>query len=1344
MIDGKPCLGHGALLHLVAVAVDCVEESAEISADGLVPMPADAFGLLCVVDRAARLWQLRVGESLIGRGSYRPRSPAPPIEEFDEAGAVEDVRGRLRALGLEPIRGLHTLDDVRTGRDRAVARIRLNPGATDPAVAPRTLLEASLQLVHCLNASPVEGKLPTVSVDGYWGCGSIAPGELSLHVVRVEPSAFDAHAVTDDGQVVLALRGVRLISAARAVVDRRQVHETVMRTLREILEHANLDANTPLLDAGMRSLDLIRVMSSLERELGAHLSLKRAATCVTGEELSALVASASAESAPEEPTEPGASASAPDRAELSHAERRLWFLERFTQVAPAYNESVAWEIVGPIMLESVEAAIEELVARHPILRTRFPFEAGRPVRVVETTDATETSIFRVAPVVAADLPRAMRDEVARPIDVERGPLFRAVMHECDDGRRVLQLVAHHIACDRWSLSRVVAPQLAEFYAALRAGAPLPVGSVAMTMSDYALRECRPEAEALRRAQQSWWRHRLHPAPPALDLPTDGPRPPVQAHRGARVGFAIGDALAARLLRRAAALRVTPFSLYLAAYRVLLHRHRKQLRLAIAVPVSLRDQPELVSCVGCLINMLPVIIPLRGTMTLEEVVLATQDAMLESLDHRHVPFEDLVKMAGGARSLAHGPLTQTIFSFDELDEAAPSFPGAEVRELEVHNGASKFDVGLEVRCWNGKVRCAFEYDRDIFAAARVEQMAVHYVAILDRLATAPDARVDGTWMLHEAELEQLRALGSGPDPRPRTASLLSMIDAALRRDSEAIAAVAGQRRISRSQLAIRVAALANRLESELESREGPVAICTGRGVEWIIAMLAVGRCGMTYLPIDRRTPPSRAIEVACGAGARALVFVPDACAWWRAFPGSVLPVSMDAEGDGGDTATSPGREGPAMYAITTSGSTGRPKTAAVTRAAFGDLVRWYVDELSLSASDVVVVATSTAFDLTQKNVFGALVVGATVVLHVPTVFDPVELLEQIREASATVLNCTPTMLELLVRAAESVEGRPLSSLRAVVLGGEPVDPELINRWPDARQGGVRILNTYGPTECTDVVVWHDLGSVPVQGPVPLGRPLPGVRVDLLDDSGRPVPRGDVGEITLSGACVGLGYLEPNADMSAFDSGPAGTQRYRTGDLGWWDWNGRLHFAGRKDTQVKLHGYRLEPADVERACLEHSKVLHAGVSVRKHPSGDRFLCAHLVWAGEVQTAELRRFLAERLPPHMVPSRFESVERLPMTESGKLDRGALAIQALAEPEWGEVAANDAEREVLDGFSAVLGEPVFDPCADFFAIGGHSLLAIKLAEHLRREHGRLVSVRDIFRHSTARALASALESES
>jgi acyl-coenzyme A synthetase/AMP-(fatty) acid ligase len=288
--------------------------------------------------------------------------------------------------------------------------------------------------------------------------------------------------------------------------------------------------------------------------------------------------------------------------------------------------------------------------------------------------------------------------------------------------------------------------------------------------------------------------------------------------------------------------------------------------------------------------------------------------------------------------------------------------------------------------------------------------------------------------------------------------------------------------------------------------------------------------------------------------------------------------------------------------------------------------------------------------------------------------------------------------------------------------------------------VRVLNTYGPTECTDVVVWHDLGPAPWRGPIPLGRPLPGVRVELLDDAGQLVPRGAVGEITLSGVCVGLGYLESGSDASAFEAMKAGGRQYRTGDLGWWDWSGRLHFVGRRDTQIKLRGYRVDPVEVERVCGEHAGVLHAAVSVHERLGGDRILCAHVVWAEEDQTEGLRRFLAEHLPPYMVPSRFVSVQRLPMTESGKLDRGALAFAPLAAAERGEAAISDAERQVLESFSAVLGESVTDPSADFFELGGHSLLAVRLVEHFAREHGRLIRVRDVFQHSTARALATVL----
>jgi amino acid adenylation domain-containing protein len=1015
-------------------------------------------------------------------------------------------------------------------------------------------------------------------------------------------------------------------------------------------------------------------------------------------------------------------------APLSSGQQRLWTVSQLDGAGPAYNETMAFALRGPLDRGALQRAFDALADRHEALRTRIVVEDGKPVQVVEPAGrGLPCPVTDVAgrPGEAAEL---RRSDPLEPFDLAQAPPARARLLADGDEHHVLLITVHHVVFDGWSRTLLLRELGALYIAHLSGtGAELPPA-----------RPYREHAEA----QQDWlagegpapheayWRDRLDGVPPVLELPADRPRPARQDFRGARVPVSLGPDLTARLKAVAREHGVTLYSTILTCWFILLSRLSTQTDIVVGVPTANRGAGgEHPGTIGFFVNTLAVRAELSGSRTGAVLLKQVRATLRGAIDHAELPFERVVELVNPPRSPAHTPLFQTMFAWVPTQHDLLALPGVAVEPLEVEFAPAKFDLALNLADENGDVLGHLDYAVALFEHDTAERYGRYLVRLLDQLATRPEADITGYELLDTTERHEIfEAWSTGPRPRRRPGGLVDRFTAHADATPDAPALVCGDRTLTYGALDRRATKLANALRRRGAGRGRIVAIHSGRSAELVVAVLGVLKTGAAYLPLDPAQPAAR--RAAMVEDARPVLVLGDDV------------TALEAEGDEtrGPVTTGP-RE--TAYVSYTSGSTGRPKGVAVTHHSVLALFDQWLDRFGATPGEATSAWSSIGFDASVHELLLPLTTGA--VLHVVPEDvrpDPAALMAWLRDHRIVQAFLPPAYVRWIDEDPARVHGL---ALRQVLTGVEPLPEAALARFAAALPG-LRICFGYGPTEATLYATAH-FDPRPVDRPAPIGRPLPGSRLYLLDERLRPVPPGVVGEVFLAGACLARGYLHrPGLTAERFVADPfvPGERMYRTGDLARWLPGGEAEYAGRRDDQIKLRGFRIEPGEVTAALLAVPGVREAAVLVDRE--GEPRLVAGV--AGESRTPhEWRAALAGRLPDYMIPSVFAEFDRLPLSRSGKLDRDAVLAHARASASNNPVntaAPRDhVELALLRLWQDLLLHPGIGVSDDFFDVGGTSISAIKLAHAIGAEFGRELPIRDVILHPTIEAQAALLRAD-
>jgi amino acid adenylation domain-containing protein len=1027
---------------------------------------------------------------------------------------------------------------------------------------------------------------------------------------------------------------------------------------------------------------------------------------------------------------------------LSFSQERLWLIDQLDPGHASYIIPAAARISGPLDVEILRRSLDAVVARHEVLRTTFVVEGDRPVQHVADALKIELPLADLSALPPAEhereIERRARAEARRPFDLARGPLLRARLLSLDAGEHVLLFTMHHIVSDGWSMG-VLVHELAAMYAALEAGRPATLPELPIQYADFALWQRERLRGAELRNHLDYWVRQLAQAP-VLQLPTDRPRPPVQSFNGANHRFALPGELSARVRALAAGEGCTPFMVLLAGLQALLARFSGQEDVVVGSPIANRTRRELQGLIGFFVNTLALRTDLAGDPTFRALLRRVRDVCAQAYEHQDLPFEKLVAELRPRRDLSRTPLFQVMLVLQNLPETDLRLPtGLTLRPVDFDAGTARFDLTFIVGEREGRFAGAVEYNTDLYETATAARLAEAWQALLAAATAQPDQRLSSLPVLSPGELHRvLVELNDTTTAFPSGEAAQARFEVQARACPEAIAVAGGGDHVSYAELDRRANRLAWHLRDLGVGPETLVGICLERSASTFAAILGVLKAGGAYLPLDPHYPTERLAFMVEDSRAPVLLTTRALAA---RLPGAAARIVMldtaesalAGRADAAPPCAAAG-ERPA-YAIYTSGSTGRPKGTLLAHEGLCSLAAFQKRTFGVCGTSRILQFAALSYDASVWESFMALANGATLVLADPEASPGRDLVTLLRREAITHVTLPPSVLSLLPPA-------DLPALRALIVAGEKCSAELVARW----SGRWRLFNAYGPTETT---VCATIGCCEGRrGDPPIGRPIDNIRVYLLDRHLNPVPVGVAGELHVGGVGLARGYLHRPATTAEkflpdpFGDDPGG-RLYATGDLCRRLPDGEIEYVGRIDHQVKLRGFRIELGEIETALAELPGVDRALVLAREDAPGGGQLVAYVTASpGErPQIETLRSSLRERLPEFMVPAFFLVLDELPLTTSGKVDRGALPRPEATAAGRPYVAPRSPEEETLVRIWAeLLGTERVGVEDDFFELGGHSLIAAQVVSRVRERFGVELPLRRLFEAPTVAGLAEAV----
>jgi aspartate racemase len=1041
---------------------------------------------------------------------------------------------------------------------------------------------------------------------------------------------------------------------------------------------------------------------------------------------------------------------------LSYYQQGLWVLNQLMPETSLYHVPKALRLTGKLDVSALQRSLDHIVTRHEALRTTFAIVEGAPLQIVNELRTLEMPLIDLSHLGEAEREteahRLLRVESRRPFDLCTGPLIRAVLLCLKEREHILLVTTHHIVTDGWSMG-IFHREFMALYEAFSNGKTSPLTELPIQYPDYASWHRQWFQGDVYQSQLSYWKEQFKTQPPVLELPTDHPRPSIQAHRafrGTKRRLTLSRELTRQLRELCQKEEATLFMVLLAAYQILLHRYTGEEDIVVGSPIAGRCLEETENLIGLFVNALALRSDLSGNPTFRQLLARVKEVALGGYAHQDMPFELLVKELQPDRSLSHNPLFQVMFVLQSEPVTTSELPGLTVSHVQVENIVANFDLTLDAVERDGQLECQFESNADLFDEDRITRLLGHFENLLRGIAADPQARISDLPLLTEAERHQALIEWNDTDSDyPADRCVQELFEQQVESFPDAFALLFAAESLTYQQLNTRANQLAHYLKGKGVVAETRVGICIERSPEMIIALLAILKAGGVYVPLDPAYPQAR------------LRFMLEDAEVPLLLTRKVLRETLDCQSVQviclEDLEDDINRENPSnpessstadslAYVMYTSGSTGKPKGVAVTHRNIVRLVK-NTNYADFSRDEVFLQFSPISFDASTFEIWGSLLNGAQLALMPPGAASLDELATCLKRYKVTTLWLTAGLFHLMV----DTHLDDLKGLKQLLAGGDVLSASHVKKASQALEG-CRLINGYGPTENTTFTCCFPVEDPSaINGSVPIGRAISNTYVYVLDPYLNPAPVGIPGQLYIGGDGLARGYLNrPELTAERFISDPfgkkPGAQLYKTGDLVRYRRNGEIEFLGRLDGQVKVRGYRIELGEVETVLAEHETVRDAVVVARKD-QGDKHLAAYIVpREGTTPTAgELRAFLSERLPAHMVPSIFVVLEELPLSTNGKVDRNALPAANGHKPASKPAAARQdgLEHKLLKIWERVLAVAPIGIDDNFFDIGGHSLLAVRLFAQIEKSFGKNLPLATLFQASTIRLLAQVLREE-
>jgi len=1062
-----------------------------------------------------------------------------------------------------------------------------------------------------------------------------------------------------------------------------------------------------------------------------------------------------------------------DRAPLSFSQQRMWFLHQWEPASPLYTISTALRLSGRLDRRAIVRSLTEIIGRHEILRTTFALSEGNPCQQIHAACAFALPLIDLCTLPATSQAARSAEVITslaqRPFDLQHGPLLRAIVLQVAEQEHILALTVHHIVADGWSM-HLLLKELCSLYQAFSAGDPSPLADLPLQYADYACwQRTWLQGPPLEKHLTYWTEHLANL--PTLELPLDHPRPAVHSARGATLAFSLSSSLTAQLNQFSRNEGVTLFMVLLTAFVCLLARYSGQDDLVIGTPLANRSRPEFEQLIGCFANTLVLRADLRGNPTFRQMLQRLRDVCLDAYTHQDLPFERLVEELRPARDESRNPLFQVLFALQNEPAASAELADLHLEEVEIRPGTARLDLTVNLTELPRGLVGEVEYSTDLWQAHTVAALVERYRLIIESIVSQPAQLVWALPLLTPREEQQLRAWNATQVQHPAHSSLQHLCEAQARLRPDALALTCGDQHLTYGFLNTCASQLASRLRTMGAQAEMLIGLCLQRSPEQLIALLAILKSGAAVLPLDPDHPQKRLASILQATGLSVLLTDQSSFALFSGI--LARPLVLDtpellrdclcapsgAEEEAGQYETHPDH---LAYVLFTSGSTGEPRGVAVAQRAIVNRLLWGQRAYPLGRADRVLHVAALSFDIAFWEIFGPWLAGSQIVLAKPAGHaDTHYLAELLAEQEVTVAHVVPTVLRHLLE--EPALSRRCA-LRALFCGGDRVPADL----PEHAVAHLHVdfCQFYGPTEAAiNATAWFAHPQDERQG-APIGRPIDNTQISLLDANLRPVPIGAPGDVYISGKGLARCYvMQPDLTAERFLPHPtsteAGARLYRTGDRARYRPDGNLEYLNRSDTQVKIHGMRVELSEIEHILCAHPQIRAAAVLAREDTPGLKRLVAYLVLQpaamGEAESPlsrpgspqlsalldDVRAFLRRRLPGYMLPAALVVMATLPLNANGKVHRRALPAPEEPTDQDGNTPVSprtDRERQLLQIFQQVLQVSVPGIHANFFALGGHSLLATRAVSAINTLCHSALSLRDFFEQPSVAAIAQAI----
>lgn len=1151
-----------------------------------------------------------------------------------------------------------------------------------------------------------------------------------------------------------------LASSRRYVAPRSSTEEMLTGIWATILKRDRIGIHDNFFDLGGHSLLATQVMARVRSAFRVELPLRTIFEATTVAQLAEAAEKAKAEGQGGAPAPPIVPSVRSGPIPLSFAQQRLWVLTQLEPDSVAYNIPIALRVKGPLNLDALQHSFNAVVHRHEALRTIFQTVAGAPVQVV-----VESLTLSVPLVDLRHLAAEAREEAAirlatveaqRPFDLRYGPLLRVNLMKMDEGEHVLLLTLHHIVSDAWS-AQVLVREVTSLYAAYITGERSPLPDLSVQYADFSQWQHSWMAGAVLEWELAYWKTALGGDLPILNLPTDRSRPVLQSSRGALVTRLVPRDISSAVAALGRRMDATLYMALLAGFVLLLHRWTGQRDLIVGTPIANRTRKELELLIGFFVNTLAIRTQVPKGTTVADMIRRVRTSCLDAYSHQDTPFEKLVEVFQPKRDVGRSPIFQVMFDLQNAPAAELNVSDLDFAPLEIENTTAKFDLSMTVQEMETGLSVSIEYNSDLFDEATITGMLGQYERLLAGMAAEPQGEAERISLMSQEEREHILLGGRAVPITDPVGSVHEMIECQAQRTPGATALQWQDRTLSYRELNAKANQLARYLRGQGIGPEQRVGICMERCPEMVVALLGILKAGGAYVPIDPGYPGDRQKRLGIDAGL-SLVVTHGFCMENReGYPFTILSydrIQNDATVFSQDNLESCVAPYQACYIIHTSGSTGKPKGVIVSHQAVSLHVAAAAAQYDIRMSDRILQFASLSFDVAAEELLCALFRGATIVLQPCRLFETIPaFLDFLRRERISVAGLSASYWQQwMAEADEPGRGIP-GHLRLLIVGNEAVSAEDLAVWKRKADGRVRWLNAYGPTEATITATTYeaDRAHIPTgTGIVPIGQPLSGRLIYILDEALEPVPFGMPGELYVGGDNLARGYLHGPAQTAvsflpdAFRGTP-GSRMYRTGDRARLRADNVIEFLGRIDDQIKVRGFRVEPGEIEAVLRRHPDIQEAAVVVRKNLEDRDMLVAYglLRLGHNGESASLRQWIGRSLPEYMVPSVVVVLHDFPRTAGGKVDRSALPA-----PEWSTVnrqtyvaSQTPLQKTLADIWCKVLAVDRIGIHDNFFDLGGHSLLAVQLISHVQKVVETPLSLMDLFQLPTVERLAVFIE---